>query len=121
MGFKKRSGLAARAERIASVAVASGRSAADASGPLDLDEVLEEPLLDASGVYRVSSQLASAQRGADEDENRRFRDPSLVIEAEKKGRRDGRRPGTENGQLEGSLFGAYLQSLPKSSSEPAED
>jgi hypothetical protein len=45
------------------------------------DDVLEEPLVDASGVFRVTSQLANAQRGHDEDATRRFSDPSLVMAA----------------------------------------
>ena len=49
----------------------------------DLEEAIAEPLADVSGIFRVSEQIAHAQRGADEDEDKLFRDPSLVIEIEK--------------------------------------
>jgi hypothetical protein len=49
----------------------------------DLEEAIAEPLADVSGVFRVSEQIAKAQRGSDEDDDKLFRDPSLVIEIEK--------------------------------------
>jgi hypothetical protein len=52
------------------------------------DDALDEPLLDASGVFRAVTSVATAQRGGDEDEVKRFSDPSMIIEFEKKGVRD---------------------------------
>ncbi len=48
------------------------------------NELIEEPLFDASGVLRVTEKLAARQRDVDEDARKRFPDPSLVIEAEAK-------------------------------------
>ena len=50
-----------------------------AFGPASADEALEEPLLDASGVFRAVTQVETSQRGSDEDETKRFSDPSMVI------------------------------------------
>ncbi len=55
--------------------------------PPVLDEALAEPLFDASGVYQLSSKLVSAQRDRDEDDERLFRDPSVVIETQAARRR----------------------------------
>lgn len=52
------------------------------SGPPLLDEVLEEPLYDASTILRIKDRVARSQRDVDEDELRRFPDPSLVVEAQ---------------------------------------
>jgi hypothetical protein len=46
--------------------------------PPIMEEVTEEPLLDTSGVFQVSSQISSSQRDSDEDERKRYPDPSLV-------------------------------------------
>ncbi|MDB4953973.1 MAG: hypothetical protein JWO36_1542 [Myxococcales bacterium] len=59
-----------------------------AFGPGVADEALDEPLLDASGVFRAVTQVEAAQRGRDEDETKRFSDPSMVISFEAKGIRD---------------------------------
>ena len=48
-----------------------------------LDEAIEEPLLDTSGILRVKDMVARTQRDADEDERKQFSDPSLVIETER--------------------------------------
>jgi hypothetical protein len=57
--------------------------------PQILDEVIEEPLLDASAILRVKDAAARSQRDVDEDERKQFSDPSLVVEAQTKGRDDG--------------------------------
>jgi hypothetical protein len=55
-----------------------------AAAPVELEEALAEPIADVSGVFRVSETLAHAQRGLDENDSLQFRDPSLVIEIERK-------------------------------------
>ena len=42
---------------------------------------VNEPLFDATGVLRITDKLTQAQRDVDEDERKRFPDPSLVIDA----------------------------------------
>ena len=61
-------------------AVAKPKKAA--SEPVILDDVIEEPLLDASTILRVKDNVARAQRAADEDELKQFSDPSIVVEAQ---------------------------------------
>lgn len=50
------------------------------TGPVVLDEVLEESLLDVSTILRVKDGVARSQRDLDEDELKQFPDPSLVVE-----------------------------------------
>jgi hypothetical protein len=52
------------------------------SGPIILDEALEEPLLDASTILRVKDKVARTRGDVDEDEANQFSDPSLVIEVD---------------------------------------
>jgi hypothetical protein len=54
----------------------------------DDDEVLDEPLADASGVFRVTTAIATSQRGRDEDTTKRFADQSLVMAAQRDGFRE---------------------------------
>ncbi len=56
------------------------KTAARPTGPLVLDEVLEDPLLDVSTILRVKDGVARSQRDVDEDELKQFPDPSLVID-----------------------------------------
>ena len=58
----------------------TAKSNVTATGPLVLDEVLEEPLLDASTILRIKDGVARSQRDVDEDELQQFPDPSLVVE-----------------------------------------
>ena len=53
--------------------------AVESSLPSLFEEATEEPLVDASGIFRVKEQIAQVQRDSDEDEQKRFPDPSLVI------------------------------------------
>ena len=71
-----------------------------------LDVSIEEPLTDVSTVIRLKDRLAQAQqRDVDEDAQRAFADPSLVVEAE--ATRDPKRAedDTDESQLPG-LFAA---------------
>ena len=68
----------------APVAVAKSQSptAERPSGPVILDEVIEESLLDVSTVLRIKDGVARTQLDVDEDELKQFPDPSLVVEAQ---------------------------------------
>ena len=77
--------------------------------PEVLDEVIEEPILDASGILKLKDAYARAKHDTDEDDANRFADPSLVVEAEKRRR-------------EGSLFDEEArrqEETPVPPSEPA--
>lgn len=52
---------------------------AEPARPSLFEEATEAPLYDATGVFRLSHDLARAQRDVDEDEQKQFRDPSLVV------------------------------------------
>jgi hypothetical protein len=52
------------------------------------DELDDEQLVDHSGVFRVTTQLARAQRGRDDDSALRFPNESLVMAAQRDGFRD---------------------------------
>jgi hypothetical protein len=58
------------------------------SNLLDAEDVLDEPLADNTGQFRITSMIASAQRGGDEDSLRSFADSSLVMRAQREGFRD---------------------------------
>jgi len=58
--------------------------AATAPAPQVLDEVIEESLLDVSGILRIQDAAARSQRDVDEDALKQFPDPSLVVEAEQR-------------------------------------
>jgi len=42
------------------------------------EDAISEPLNDSSGIFKVREQLTNAQRDVDEDNHKRFPDPSLV-------------------------------------------
>jgi hypothetical protein len=48
------------------------------SEPSLFEDAISEPLNDSSGIFKVREQLTNAQRDADEDNHKRFPDPSLV-------------------------------------------
>lgn len=50
-----------------------------------LDDDSGEPLLDASGTFRVTTQIANAQRGLDENTAKQFPDQSLAMAAQTAG------------------------------------
>jgi hypothetical protein len=52
--------------------------------PQILDDVIEESLLDVSGILRLKDTAARSQRDVDEDDLKQFPDPSLVVEAEQR-------------------------------------
>jgi hypothetical protein len=52
------------------------------------DETIDEQLVDHSGVFRVTSQIAQAQTGHDEGASTRFPNDSLVMAAQRDGFRD---------------------------------
>jgi hypothetical protein len=58
------------------------------SNLLDAEEVLDEPLADNTGAFRIRTMIASAQRGGDEDSLRSFADSSLAMRAQQDGLRD---------------------------------
>jgi hypothetical protein len=49
------------------------------------DETIDEQLVDHSGVFRVTSQIAQAQTGHDEGTSTRFPNESLVMAAQRDG------------------------------------
>jgi hypothetical protein len=49
---------------------------------------MDDQLVDASGVFRVTSSIAQAQTGHDEEPTRRFPNDSLVMAAQRDGFRD---------------------------------
>lgn len=49
---------------------------------------MDDQLVDASGVFRVTSSIAQAQTGHDEEPTRRFPNDSLVMSAQRDGFRD---------------------------------
>lgn len=53
-----------------------------------LDETMDEQLVDASGVFRVTSAIQQAQTGHDEESGMRFASDSLVMQAQRDGFRD---------------------------------
>jgi hypothetical protein len=55
-----------------------------ASGSFD-DLTLDDQLVDNSGVFRVTSAIAQAQTGHDEDSSMRFPNDSLVMQAQRGG------------------------------------
>ncbi|MEO7093669.1 MAG: hypothetical protein ABI175_10490 [Polyangiales bacterium] len=49
---------------------------------------MDDQLVDASGVFRVTSSIAQAQTGHDEEPTRRFPNDSLVMAAQRDGFRE---------------------------------
>jgi hypothetical protein len=84
----KRAGKPAAKKRAKPKAVARKAKPAVAKSPVILDEVLEEPLLDVSGILKVKDGVARSRRDVDEDELKQFQDPSLVVESQRKRRGD---------------------------------
>ena len=78
----KRSAKPTAARKRKPVAVAKPKAQRSSQGPIVLDEVIEEPILDASTILRVKDNVARAQRAGDEDELKQFADPSIVVEAQ---------------------------------------
>ena len=74
---KKRAPAKKRPPKVAAPATPTARP----TGPVVLDEVLEISLVDVSTIQRVQDRVARAQRDVDEDEQKQFPDPSLVVEA----------------------------------------
>jgi hypothetical protein len=56
--------------------------------PADDEDVLDEQLVDHSGVFRVTSSIQQAQTGHDEEATLRFASESLVMQAQREGFRD---------------------------------
>jgi hypothetical protein len=81
-GGARKSKPAAARQRTPKAVAKSPSPAERSTGPLILDEALEEPLVDASTILRVKDRVARSQRGADEDELNQFSDPSLVVEVD---------------------------------------
>lgn len=52
------------------------------------DDMLDEQLVDHSGVFRVTASIAQAQTGHDEESSLRFASDSLVMAAQKDGFRE---------------------------------
>jgi hypothetical protein len=59
-----------------------------AARPAAFDDTIDEQLVDHSGVFRVTSQIAQAQTGHDEEPTTRFPSDSLVMAAQREGFRD---------------------------------
>lgn len=59
-----------------------------AARPTTFDEIIEEPLVDHSGVFRVTNDIAQAQTGHDEESSMRFANDSLVMAAQRDGFRE---------------------------------
>ena len=59
-----------------------------AARPAGFDDLLEEPLVDHSGVFRVTTDIAKAQTGHDEETSMRFANDSLVMAAQRDGFRE---------------------------------
>lgn len=59
-----------------------------AARPTNFDETVDEQMVDHSGVFRVTSAIAQAQTGHDEDQGMRFANDSLVMAAQRDNFRD---------------------------------
>jgi len=59
-----------------------------AARPPVFDETIDEQLVDHSGVFRVTSDIAKAQTGHGDDSSPRFPNDSLVMAAQRDGFRD---------------------------------
>jgi hypothetical protein len=59
-----------------------------AARPTSFDDTIDEQLVDSSGVFRVTSAIAQAQIGHDDDNNPRFANDSLVMRAQRDAFRD---------------------------------
>lgn len=54
----------------------------------NFDDALDEQLVDHSGVFRVTTEIAKAQTGHGDDSSPRFANDSLVMAAQRDGFRD---------------------------------
>lgn len=70
---------------------ANGKSALQnlAARPANFDDTLDDQIVDASGVFRVTSAIAQAQTGHDEDQGMRFPQDPLGVGASHDGFDDG--------------------------------
>lgn len=59
-----------------------------AARPPNLDDTVDEQMVDASGVFRVTSAIQQAQTGHDEEQGMRFANDSLVMAAQRDNFRD---------------------------------
>lgn len=54
-----------------------------AAKPHNFDDTIDEQMVDASGVFRVTSAIQAAQTGHDEEQGMRFANDSLVMAAQR--------------------------------------
>jgi hypothetical protein len=59
-----------------------------AARPTNFDDTVDEQMVDASGVFRVTSAIKQAQTGHDEEQGMRFANDSLVMRAQTDGFRE---------------------------------
>ena len=59
-----------------------------AAKPVTFDDEADEQLVDNSGLFRVTSSIAQAQTGHDEEQSLRFASESLVMQAQRDGFRE---------------------------------
>jgi hypothetical protein len=64
-----------------------------AARPPNADDTIDEQMVDASGVFRVTSAIQQAQTGHDEEQGMRFASDSLVMAAQRDNFRE--RPGED--------------------------
>ena len=81
MGTKKTSGSKSKAP------VAKPQLQNLAARP-SFDDTIDDQLVDSSGVFRVTSAIAQAQVGHDDDNSPRFANESLVMRAQRDGLSD---------------------------------
>ena len=59
-----------------------------AARPTTFDDEADDQLVDNSGLFRVTSSIAQAQTGHDEEQSMRFPSESLVMQAQREGFRE---------------------------------
>lgn len=59
-----------------------------AARPTHFDDLIDDQMVDASGVFRVTSAIQQAQAGHDEEQGMRFPSESLVMKAQRESFRD---------------------------------
>jgi len=59
-----------------------------AARPANFDDTIDDQMVDASGVFRVTAAIAQAQTGHDEEQGMRFPNESLAMAAQREGFRD---------------------------------
>ena len=72
-----------------------------------IEEALDLPLDDASGIQYVAQRFGRSARDADEDELLRFPDPSLVVRSQSDGKREELTPlrADDSGEVSVEFFG----------------